>query len=348
MAKIKVADEKLTGEEPTYVGNISRTELAFALNWYNYYSDAKNNMKWVYDWMKDVGYSKADIDRLKSCTSTQKNQNLASMARILARGATNIDLVVSLQARIKTLLDMTQEEVVEAIAPTKKAPPEISNPLVADLDDLLDVFYRSEYKTIQDPVKLIDGRSASDMASAQAYYKELLDEVQQHATYLKSIQKNRYLKQVESILDCLGVAKANTQRRKVATRKPRAKKVLPATKVVEKLQFASDSAQYNAASIDPVKILESTVLYVFNTEYRELTVFIAKTGERLSVKGTSIVNYDEANSFTIKLRKPSEIIPDILTLAKKPIEKRISDLSTKKSLARPRINKKQLLLRSFK
>ena len=341
--KIKVGDEKMTGSEPELSGQLSRRDLAFALNWYNYYGDHRKNQKWIYVYLEEVGYPKEDIAKVKATDTTQKNQNLASIARILSRGATNMELINTFSHRIQAIIDLPLPEVkkVEAV----KMLPDIPNKVIADVDEVLDTFYRSEYREIQELTVKQEWKPA-DVRAAIKYYEDVLGDLEERDD-LKKRQTNKYRSQLEDIIQKLNLLVV-TKKRTVTPRKPRAKKVKPAAKIVERLQYARDSAQHNAVSIDPTKILESTELYVFHTDYRVLTYYKAQTGKTLSVKGTSIVDYDEKASFNLTLRKPSEVLPDVMTMAKRALSKRLGELTTKKTAARPRINKKQLLLRNFK
>ena len=341
--KIKVGDEKMTGSEPEFSGQLSRNQIAIALNWYNYYGDHKKNQKWVYAYMAEAGYAASDIDKVKKTDTTEKNQNLASIARILSRGATNMELINAFTHRIKRIIDMPLPKVV--VAATVKKIPERFNQVIADVDEVLDTFYRSEYRETQE-LTVDQSWKPTEIREAIKYYEDVLGDLSERDD-LKARQASKYKIQLEQIIQKLSLLVVSKKREKTP-RKPRAKKVKPAAKIVERLQYASDSAQHNAVSIDPAKILESTELYVFHTDYRVLTYYVAQEGKTLGVKGTSIVDYDETKSFNLTLRKPSEVLPDVMTLAKRALIKRLGELTTKKSAARPRINKKQLLLRNFK
>jgi hypothetical protein len=97
------------------------------------------------------------------------------------------------------------------------------------------------------------------------------------------------------------------------------------------------------ASIDPTKIVGSSCVYLFNTKYRRLTVLESKEG--LSVKGSAIIGFDEAKSFTIGLRKPLEILPIILTQTSTQSKKVLDKLTTKRSEANGRVNAEVIILK---
>jgi hypothetical protein len=78
------------------------------------------------------------------------------------------------------------------------------------------------------------------------------------------------------------------------------------------LKYQKENAEFRVASIDPAKLLGAKYLVAFNTKTRDLSLYYANEGG-FSVKGTSIINFDETKSFTKKLRKPLDILPLIDT-----------------------------------
>jgi hypothetical protein len=99
---------------------------------------------------------------------------------------------------------------------------------------------------------------------------------------------------------------------KSAARKPRAKKPPKVEKIIGKLKYQKENAEFRVASIDPAKLLGAKYLVAFNTKTRDLSLYYALEGG-FSVKGTSIINFDGTKSFTKKLRKPLDILPLIDT-----------------------------------
>jgi hypothetical protein len=115
---------------------------------------------------------------------------------------------------------------------------------------------------------------------------------------------------------------------------------------VSKLKFLPNEGVYE--SIEPGVILESNILWTYNTKTRKLTKYEAPKDKKLSVKGTSVIDFEPELSYTKTLRKPDDILPQIVTLARKTLDKTITDLKTKATVPNGRINTTTLLLRSFK
>jgi len=77
-----------------------------------------------------------------------------------------------------------------------------------------------------------------------------------------------------------------------------------------------------------------------------LTVLSTTSLSGLSVKGTTIRDYDEKNSFSMKIRKPEEILPIIVSKTDKQIANALKKLTTKKTSANGRVNDNTLILKA--
>ena len=130
-----------------------------------------------------------------------------------------------------------------------------------------------------------------------------------------------------------------------ATRAPREKKPVSATKQISSLKYCKENAEFKVASINPVRIVGAYRLLAFNTKYRMLIDYVAQNEKGLSIKGTTLQNVDELSTRAIRLRKPDEFLPIVLNNTPKQIEKAWSNLTTKESKPKPRINAEVVLLR---
>lgn len=86
------------------------------------------------------------------------------------------------------------------------------------------------------------------------------------------------------------------------TRKPRAKKATSKTKTVAKMNYKQRDDHWKRSSIDPTKIIGSSVLVVFNCRTKDVGFYFAAEGQTLDVKGSSIIGYDEDKSREFPLR----------------------------------------------
>lgn len=352
-ARIKVADERMTGAEPTFDNCQSPVFLIQAYNWYNYYfrDDKKHPKLWLIDYMKSNGFTSKQIAKLNKVDKIP--YSAAVNSRILMRGYTG-----DRHADVKKIVDSFIEKVMSIKPQRKRAAPvkskviEINNHIIANGDEILDNFYRSGYKEY-DFSKLLENSKVSEFKTAIRYFTELLDELeaipydkdlQEGYSHLKKRHLNKYMQMLNEMIELLKQNSVTRRRRTV--RKPRSKKAKTAEQIFAKFNYL----QHNelASSVEPSKILGNTLLWVYNVDKRKLTYLVAEEGKGFEVKGTTILNVDLDKSYSKKIRKPEETVPKVLTLAKMKLEKEIEELKTVKSSASPRMNNSTLLLRTFK
>ena len=139
-----------------------------------------------------------------------------------------------------------------------------------------------------------------------------------------------------------------------ATRKPRKPKQRSASKVVEKLKFSKADPKYSLASIDPTLIVGANELWVFNVKTRKLGKYIAsnidpkglqRDGTGLSVKGTTIIGFDENTSIQKTLRKPADQLKEFKNAGKVALRKFLDEIPTTDTKLNGRCNPDTVLLK---
>ena len=139
-----------------------------------------------------------------------------------------------------------------------------------------------------------------------------------------------------------------------ATRKPRKPKVYSADKLVAKLKFKKLDEKYKLASIDPAQIIGSNELWVFNIKTRKLGKYVAsnidpkgmqREGTGLTVKGTTILGFDEKQSIQKTLRKPEEQLKEFKDAGKVKLRKFLEDIKTTDTKLNGRSNTDTILLK---
>ena len=82
----------------------------------------------------------------------------------------------------------------------------------------------------------------------------------------------------------------------------------------------AESIDDKLVSINPVLIPRSHKLFVYNTKQRRLFEYKTESAHGFEVSGTTIKNFDDESRVAL-LRKPEEILPQILNKTEKQIEK---------------------------
>jgi hypothetical protein len=134
---------------------------------------------------------------------------------------------------------------------------------------------------------------------------------------------------------------------KNSNRKPRKKKVKPPHEQVKKLQYLSEFPDLGLRSIPATKIVGAEQVWVYNTKNRKLGVYVACDSSGLSVKGSSILNFNKEQSIEKTLRKPRDIIKSVLEDGKVALRKVLPNIRSKQRLLNGRFNKNIIILRQL-
>ena len=132
---------------------------------------------------------------------------------------------------------------------------------------------------------------------------------------------------------------------KKATKKARVKKAPSREKVIAKLKYAKTHTELKIVSINPAEIVGATELWIYNTKYRKLGRYVAEAYKTLSVKGTTIINFDESKSVCKTLRKPEEQLRDFAKAGKIQLRKYLDDIKATESQLNGRVNAEIVLLK---
>ena len=139
-----------------------------------------------------------------------------------------------------------------------------------------------------------------------------------------------------------------------ATRKPRKAKPKSASKLVEKMKYLKVDTKYKLTSIAPDQIVGANELWVFNIKTRKLGKYVAsnidpkglnRDGSGLSVKGTTIIGFDETNSIQKTLRKPEQQLKEFKDAGKVKLRKFLEEIATTDTKLNGRCNPDTVLLK---
>lgn len=128
------------------------------------------------------------------------------------------------------------------------------------------------------------------------------------------------------------------------TRAPRKKKPVSHEKIISKLKFKKDDSTLGIASINPIQMLSSKEIWVYNTKTRKLAQYKAFDERGLSIKGTSIVNFSN-DSCEKTLRKPAETLSEFKKASKVKLRTFLKELSTIDVVPNGKINEHHIILR---
>jgi hypothetical protein len=135
---------------------------------------------------------------------------------------------------------------------------------------------------------------------------------------------------------------------KKVERKPRAKKSVSPEKLSSKFKFLKDFAELKLTSESPAKLVGASEAYLYDTKKRKLVHVVADQHiGSFSVKGSSIVGFDTANSQQKTLRKPAEQLKALLGSGKPAARKFFKDIRATEIRFNGRGNENLIILKTW-
>lgn len=366
----KSFDEKYMGSEPEWTDEVpTGSEIRRAYNWYNYFYSTKEKAKLLFD---NYPRDKKEIRLLKKLPDWKMNSTCCYQARMMALGcklpAENLDYfnecIEELLNEAKQIQDEKKETKPTAEKPSvqDRIKEQISD-YIGEIEEEIDRFTLNKYKSDFDMYKWLRQNNVKQQQSNAIanHYKALLSELEllvsgnaydvegdkqleEGYSHMKKSEKKRFLDFVNGIVSD---AAANAQTQKT-TRKTRVKKPASVEKQTSRMQFMPENVEYKIASINPSSIIGSNQLWVFNVKYKNLRVYNAMGPAGFSVKGTTLQGFDPDNSYAKALRKPHDVLPQVLNGGKRVLNNLMGNLTTKATEPNGRINKDCILLRVIK
>lgn len=366
-------DEKYTGPEPAWdterATNMEDDDFDHHLRrsfyYYNYYYNQKETKKYVVEWMKSVkDFSKEQVrafDRAadRSIPMTVCSLVMAHRAGMPFRPRHTEFITKMILAAIATAdpeLVVTEEPVkIESYRPTIQ---DRLNEKTSELIGELEGRYDDVFGNVKSDFKPYDFLTANSVAQSQlgkyqTVFQKHRDELSQAQSKADEqlVEGYRFLKTADyrrilGWLDALLAAVEQYRDVKRATKRvTRVKKAPAKEKVVARLKYAKENKELKLVSINPVDIVGASELWIFNAKTRKLGRYVAASYQTLSVKGTSILNFDEEKSVAKTLRKPADQIKEFSKAGKVALRSFIKDIRATEIRLNGRINDDTVLLK---
>lgn len=127
-------------------------------------------------------------------------------------------------------------------------------------------------------------------------------------------------------------------------RAPRKKKPVSQEKLVSKLKYKKEDTSLGIVSLNPVQIIGSKEVWVYNTKTRKIAQYKAIDERGLLVKGASLENFT-TDSAEKTVRKPAETLAEFKKASKVKLRTFLKDLSTVDIPAGGKLNEHHVILR---
>jgi hypothetical protein len=347
-----------------------------SMDYYRLETDGKFAKPSVIKWMETVGCAKSDILAIKKVKDSRISGTMGAIASCLLRGMTpqradfnggrdttewlrkaiveaisagKDDIeeeekketkptgpIISIQDRVREATYAMTEEIEDAIEAWQKDPESFDPKAFKVLNLLKGKQAKAAHARI---IRDFYGRDLAELLElSSGKADEQLREGYSHRSRKQIKKFIEFLQEIESACNML------MQEAKV-NKKPRARKAVPAEKIVAKLKYKKTDEPLKLVSINPTDILGAKELWVYNTKSRKLGKYVATEYAELGVKGTTITGFNEAQSICKTIRKPEEKLKEFKAAGKVQLRKFLDDINATDTKMNGRINEEIILLK---
>jgi len=346
-----------------------------AMEYYRLEFSGKDLKPAIIKWMTNVGCAKEDIAAFKKTKDNRCNVTMGAIASCLNRGMPAVredfndgrDTSAWLRKSIVEVIEAgkndKEDEVVDAkpvvAQPTiQERVREASYRMTEEIEDAIENFQTDPENFDPKAFKMLNLLKGKEVKAAHAriikdLYARDLAELEELASgkgdeQLKEAYSHRTKKQIRNLIafyqEIASACDMLAQEAKV-NRAPRAKKSVPVEMLIAKLKFMKSNEPLKLVSINPKDIIGAGELWIFNTKTRKLGKYVAAEFNTLSVKGTTVINFDEFKSVQKTVRKPEEKLKEFKSAGKIALRKFLEDINATDTKMNGRINEDTILLK---
>ena len=355
----KFLDEKYLGPEPDISLDASVINLALAYNWYNYFYSIDDSKEFAIFFLRE---NNADPKMIRALEAVEPINfgNIGWNCRILSNGGTlPLDIKTRMWKKLKGLSSEKEQIVTNTEEPAVNVQDRISNRVsefIGDIEVEIDNFIKVKKSSFDINQYIRDKNLKAIHAQKIArYYKDLYSEVfdavngnddqlKEAYSRWKKPDLKKYLEFIKSIVSSAETLYITSK----AARKPRKKKIKPASAIVSKIKYLTKDEKLDIISRPSTEIVGANQLWTFNIGTKLLSQYVAIGSTGLTVNGSKVVGYDEKLSFARVLRKPKEQLKALLDAGKPALKKYMESIKTKQKAVNGRINTNVLLVRIVK
>jgi hypothetical protein len=154
--------------------------------------------------------------------------------------------------------------------------------------------------------------------------RDLAEQFREGYNHLTKKDAQDYLAALETLIGACDVVIDASK----ATRKPRVKKAPSKERLIAKLKIKDRDDKLQIVSVNPLELLESTEVWVFNVKTRKLGRYVAAEDcSIMTVKGSTLVGFDETRSVQKTVRKPEETLKEFKKAGKVKLRTFLNDIN---------------------
>ncbi len=359
MVRITDSNVVMTGHEPKFDRELSKLEIATTLNWYTQNKDTREAMKYANDYFKK-NYKLNVEDVIKNYPVT-----FGFVCRILNNGGILSEKdKVWFNDTIAKIKDDLAKPKVDVVVDDKPVQPNIQDRIrekasecIGELEGLLDEYILSKFTTNPKPYGIMHTLNIKGVHTNRIleHWKRIRAEYDNALTTEDELIKEGYsnfskteIKKIIGFCDSVITDAMKVVNESNKSRKPRQRKQKSPEQLVSKLKYLDKHEELKLESVTPKDIIGALQLWVYNTKSRKLGCYNAEDASGLSVKGSTIINFNEIKSTQKKLRKPEVTLPEVLKGGKVYLRTALDEIKAVASTLNGRLNTDTILLRITK
>lgn len=330
----------------------------------------------VIKWLTQKGVDKSIITSFKRTKDWRSHLTMGTVASCLLRGMpeqradfnNGKNTAEWLLAEVKKVIDSGDFNVEEATQDTAKTTTiqpsiqdrlrEVALSMTEDIESAIESWQTDPESFEPKAFKVLNLLKGKDAKAAHArvirdQYAGNLAELEELSSgsadeQLREAYSHRSKKHIRKLIDFyneINSACNMLMQESKVNRKPRAKKIVPADKIVAKLKYKKTDEPLKLVSINPADIIGSKELWIYNTKTRKLGKYVAADFSELGVKGTTITGFSENLSIQKTLRKPADQLKEFKTAGKVALRKFLDEIKATDTKMNGRINEETILLK---
>ena len=350
-----MATRHLKIEEPKFISEMTTIQLMNSLNWYHQNKEYKEGVNYIQDYAKK--------HRIEGRVNTSKSiLTLAWVCRLVMNGNDVGEKGRNfLNAEIRNVMQKEVEEVSVKVdtTPTVSIQERLREKvaeIAGDLEGAIDDYIENDFTNPASPFAIMQDRAKGVHAQRliEQFKKRRIefDEVlHTKDAELKEGYGNftkTQLKKVVALCDAIITDAMKIAGEAKVNRKPRKRKQKSADELVAKLNYCQEFVELKLKSVTPKEVIGAMQVWVYNTKTRKLGCYHAEDAGGISVKGSSLLNFNETKSVQKKLRKPEVTLPEVLKGGKIYLRSAIDNIKAVDSALTGRINGDTILVRCIR
>lgn len=360
------SDSKYYGYEPNFImqpePDLRAHALARSFTWYTRFFDKKDAKEILVQYLEWLGHN----DHAKAMRNVNDSEfmvTLCWLARLNMRGLelteheSNV-LSNEVTRLLETLLKPTVVKKEETHKPNiQEIMRERAHEVCGIIEGAFDDYLLSRTKT-QSEINTVAVLTEKNILPQHASilidtWQKRLDEFQLvynqkdkdlvlGYSHLTKTQVKNLIKFCESIIaDINGYVNIKKSQQPI-----RKKKVVTPEQLVKNIKFQLKDESLGLRSVNPSKLVGASEIWLYDTAKRRLSYLVAdQHAQTMTVKGTTIVGFDNVQSGTKTLRKPAEQLKELLGGGKPAARKFFKDIKTLQTIPSGRVSETVIILK---